>query len=104
MIEAFISFVICAILGFYLLGFIGRIALKFFIRKKTREFQEQFGAKGNYNGQSQSNWNRSANTNSSTQQDEAKEEEGKIHVQQAANTEKRVSRNVGEYVDFEEVK
>ncbi len=101
----FLIFIICTILGFYLLGFIGRIALSYFIKKKQREFQQQFGAKGNYTGQNQSNWNRPHNgTDKEEVKEKAKKQEGKIQVQQSTSTEKKVSQNVGEYVDFEEVK
>ena len=94
--ESFISFVICTILVLYALGYFGRIALGYYIRKKQREFQQQFGSASNHTRDNQSS--------SSSYKDGAKKQEGSIHVQQSTNTEKRVSRNVGEYVDFEEMK
>lgn len=84
----FLSFILSVALGFYLLGIIGRWLLRSWIRRKQREFAEQFGGRGGYTYDP--NGNRDTGR------------EGEVRVQKNGGSAKKVSRDVGEYVEYEE--
>lgn len=88
--DKFLSFIFYTIITLWLLGLLGRWLMRRWLRKKQREFSEQFGGGAQYQR------NRSSRRQNGR--------EGDVRVQQTARIEKKVSGNVGEYVDFEEVK
>lgn len=92
--EGFISFIFYAIITVWLLGLLARFLLRRWVNKKQREFSERFGDGAQYGRQSHRGGGRSQRKTGN---------EGDIHVQQTVRIEKKVSNNVGEYVEFEEV-
>ena len=95
--EAFLSFLFFLILGFYVVGALGRWLLRRWIGKKQQEFAERFGGAsgGEFRGYS---WNFGARTRRPSPR------EGEVTVQQISRVpKKRVSGTVGDYVEFEEV-
>lgn len=94
--AAFLSFILTAILVIWLIGLLGRVMLRVWLVKKQRQFAEQFGPDAQYR---QSNWARAAG--GSPHRDPAGE--GEVRVQKTAQMEKKVSKAVGDYVEFEEV-
>lgn len=91
--EGFLTFILFAIIGFWLLGKIGRWFLRFWIAKKQKEFASQFGDQfGGGGGGSRTSQAR-------------QEETGRVKVSVDESAHKtEVNKNVGDYVDFEEVK
>ena len=83
----FLGVILIIILAFWLLGVIGRWLLRLWLLRKQREFAERFGgnahAGGYHNGPKA-------------------RPEGDVDVRQTARIEKKVNRNVGDYVEFEE--
>lgn len=95
--EAFLSFLFFLILGFYVVGVLGRWLLRRWIGKKQQEFAERFGGAFSGGGRGYS-WNSGARTRRPSPR------EGEVTVQQVSRApEKRVSSTVGDYVEFEEV-
>lgn len=94
--EVLLTIILVAVGIFYLLGFIGRMVLRYWVRRKQREFSEQFGGSpfGQAGGFGQQ---------SSRQRQQKKKPEGEVSVQQTRKVEKRVSKDVGDYVDYEDV-
>lgn len=90
------SFILTAIFVIWLLGLLGRVLLRVWLVKKQRQFAEQFGPDAQYR---QSGWSRAAG--GQPRRDPAAE--GEIRVRQTAPVEKKVSKAVGDYVEFEEV-
>ncbi|MFI3330703.1 MAG: DUF4834 family protein [Rikenellaceae bacterium] len=90
--------IICAIfIGFYILGLLGRLWLRWFIAKKQKEFAQGKQSKGFYYSTSfggKNNNNNKTNT----------KKPGEINIEQIKTTEKKVNTKVGDYVDYEEVK
>lgn len=78
----------------WLLGLLGRVLLRAWIVKKQRQFAEQFGPDAQY----RQSWTWTAG---GSRRDPAKE--GEIKVRQTTQIEKKVSKAVGDYVEFEEV-
>lgn len=101
--EGFISFIFFTIVGFYALGLIGRLLLKYWVRKKQREFSQQFGQGANPGGfYKQYTWGARQAPGNDRQQ---KPKEGEVKIEQTASTKpKKVSKEVGDYVDYEEIK
>lgn len=101
--EGFITFIFITIVGFYALGLIGRLLLKYWVRKKQREFSQQFGQNPNAGGfYKQYTWGASRASGNDTQQ---KTKEGEVKIEQTASAKpKKVSKDVGDYVDYEEIK
>lgn len=82
------------IVGFYLLGLLGRLALSYWIRKKQREFAEG-GSPGGFSRTYAWGGRRSPRPRP----------EGDVSVQQTeASPQKKINKNVGDYVDYEEIK
>ena len=82
------------VVGIYLMGLVGRLALGYWLRKKQREFAESGQARGysrNYT------WGGRKASRSRA--------EGDVTVQQTqASPRKKINKNVGDYVDYEEIK
>ena len=81
------------IVGFYLFGLLGRLFLNYWIRKKQREFAEGNGG-----------FSRTYTWGTGFGRSNRPKPEGDVTVQQTADARKKVNRNVGDYVDYEEVK
>jgi len=89
--EALLTFLFFLIAGFYLISLLGRVFFSHWIRKKQRQFSE---GKGDFFR---------AYTWGQTDRS-SKRSEGDITVSTTRQTEKKINKNVGDYVDFEEVK
>ncbi len=91
----FFQIIFFIFLGTYLLGFLGRLWLRWFVAKKQREFAEGKNPGGFFYGTSFGGNNNKTKT----------KKEGEINVEQLKKpTEKKVKEKVGDYVDFEELK
>lgn len=85
------------VLSFWLFGLIIRWLLRRWIAKKQREFSERFGG-GQFGGTGSAS---RSGTGSARRNNNNKE--GEISVHQTAPVEKKVSKAVGDYVEFEEI-
>lgn len=85
----FFSFIFISILVIWILGQVGKFFARRWIARKQREFAEQFGG-APAGGQGRGSTRRSRR-------------EGEVSVQQTMPVEKKVSKSVGDYVEFEEV-
>ncbi len=90
----FLSFIFITIMVFYLLGWVGKILLRWWLVRKQREFADQFG---------QDQGSAYAGDRRQDGADDARKKEGEVRVEQAQATSKKVNRNVGDYVEYEEV-
>ncbi len=86
--EAFLSVVFIIIIGFYLAGLLGRWLLRYWITKKLGNMQGFGGGSGGRNA---------------GRTDESRKE-GEVRIDRRRASAKRVSSQVGDYVDYEEVK
>ena len=87
------------ITGFYLLGVIGRWALRSWVRREQRKFERSGGnpAGGFY---------RTYTWGTGTGQREAQQpprQEGEVTVRRTHAEEKKVDRTIGDYVEYEDV-
>lgn len=89
--EALLTFLFFLIAGFYLISLLGRVFFSHWIRKKQRQFSE---GKGDFFRAY--TWGQADRS--------SKRSEGDITVSTTRQTEKKINKNVGDYVDFEEVK
>ena len=80
-----LEFVLSLLIIFWLVGAIGKFLFRRWLRSKQRQFEEKF----NYQKQYQEDYRR---------------QEGDVTINGAPNMNKRINDNVGEYVDFEDVK
>lgn len=94
--DGFLSFIFYCIIGFYLLGFLGRLALRLWIRRIQKRYEQNPNG-SNFKGYS---WNFGAGQQ---QQQQEQKSEGEVTIK-TPEQQKRVNKNIGEYVDFEEVK
>lgn len=92
---SFLSFILITIFVIWLIGLVGRLLLRAWIVKKQRQFAEQFGPDAQYK---QNGWTRAAG--GSFRGDTP--DEGEVRVRQTMPVEKKVSKVVGDYVEFEE--
>ena len=76
--DSVLSFIFFLIVGFYLAGLLGRLLLRRWIIRKQKEFEQGGNPKP--------------------------KPEGKVTVEQTRMTQKRVSGDVGDYVEYEEIK
>lgn len=93
----FLKVIFFIIVGFYLFGLIGRLLLRHWVMKKQKEFQQN-GNAGGYTFK-QYTWGTGADRTS-----QRATREGEIKVEKTAGTHKKVSKQVGDYVDYEEIK
>lgn len=87
-VYGMLEFIFITILVIWLMGVLGRFLLRRWIARKQREFARQFGG-AQYGGRTSGRKNN--------------RREGEVSVQQTAPAEKKVSKAVGDYVEFEEV-
>ena len=81
---AFFSFLLSTIIIVYLIGLVGRLVLRWWVQRKMR----QMGADGSgyYGGRRQ-----------------PKTKEGTVKITQVTRETRAVDKNLGEYVDYEEI-
>lgn len=97
--EAILTVIFVIIASFYLLGLAGRILLRYWIRKKQREFAENFGeGQGGFTFKQYTWGGRPAGSRS-----QRSARTGEVRVEETRRVEKRVNNKVGEYVEYEEV-
>lgn len=87
--EGFLTFILFTILGIYILGFVLKLLFKLYIRKVQKQFE---GFAGDMNSQFQQRGRAQS------------QQEGDITITQASAPDKKLKGDVGDYVDFEEVK
>lgn len=92
--DGILSFLFFLIVGLYLFGLISRLLLRSWIRSKQKEFEQG----GGFYGRTYS-WG----TGNRTREQE-KRPEGEVTIQVPNTEEKKVNKNIGDYVDYEEVK
>ncbi len=92
----FLGVVLLIILGFYVLGKILKYVLPLWLAKKMRDFQAKGGGSfaGGFGGSEQRN-------NGGNRQ---KSREGEVKISRTEVKERRINDDVGEYVEFDEVK
>lgn len=91
-----LAFILYVILGFYLLGLIGRFFLRRWVAKKQKEFEANGGSPGGF--YRTYTWGgRGKNT------EKEQKPEGDITIQRTQISEKKVSGTIGDYVEYEEV-
>ncbi len=90
-----LSFILFLIIGFYLAGLLGRILMRYWIIRKQKEFAQGDGNPffGTYG------WRRGGPSDNARPKPE-----GKVTVKQMHATQKRVNGDVGDYVEYEEIK
>lgn len=97
--DTLLTVILVTVALFYLLRIVGGWALRYWIRKKQRQFSQQFGGDG-AGGDSRSFGGYSRRGAGDKRE---KTPEGQVTIHKVKEVEKRVSRNVGDYVEFEEV-
>lgn len=102
----FLTIILFIFLGFWLLGLVGRWSLRWWLAKKQREFQEQFGG-GQQTGTAgeHGGW-RGFYTNfgGKNAAGRKKKREGEVTVTRTVRqSEYQVRKGVGDYVEYEEV-
>ena len=96
--EAILTILFFIVAGFYLLGLVGRLVLRYWLQKKQREFAQNFGeGQGGFTFK-QYTWGRPSGARS-----RRAKRTGEVRVEEMRHIEKRVNRNVGEYVEYEEI-
>lgn len=102
--ETFLTVILFIFVGFWLLGIFGRWTLRWWIARKQREFQQQFGGDGKTAGGAFGNGSFRgfyANFGGSGRK---KKKEGEVTVTRTTRrSEYQVGKGVGEYVEYEEV-
>lgn len=100
----FLEFILYCVLGFYLLGYLARFLLGLWVRRMQKRY-EQNPNRGNFRAYTWGNGHgfgaRGAAQNQ--QQEQQKKQEGEVTIK-TQEQQKRVNKNIGEYVDFEEIK
>ncbi len=91
----FISFIMYFVIGFYLLGFVGRILFRLWLRRIQKRYQQ--------NPQGANFRSYTWGSGQQQQQQEQNKREGEVTVK-TQEKQKRVNQDIGEYVDFEEIK
>lgn len=100
LLKGIALFILYFLMGIVLLAIILMLAFRWRIYKVRRQMEEQFGEQGRTQGGF-----RPRNSGSPFAERERGGREGEVRVHKTAGTpEKRVSGDVGDYVDFEEEK
>ncbi len=90
----FLGIIFLIIVGFYLLGRVLRFAFRYWVAKKMTEFQQR--GFGGFNGYGEQQQQRGEN--------KKRAKEGEVKISRAQTAERRIRDDVGEYVEFDEVK
>ncbi len=85
---AMLKFLFFFLLIVYLFALAGKLLLKGFVNRRTREFAERYA---------------DAQRQQQKQQRQQRHREGEVTVERIEVKEKQVSRKVGEYVEYEEI-
>lgn len=94
-LKGIAAFLLYFTLGILLFGVIILLTIRWRFHRLQREMQEQFGGKRDHNASGEGNFHRHK------QQNSTQEGEVKVHITSEA-PEKRISKDVGDYVEFEE--
>lgn len=86
--ESFLTFILIVVLAFYLIGWLGRILLRRWIARKQQEMAGRFTGNAGYGSRGEGSKAR---------------KEGEVTIQSKGSADKKVGRNVGDYVEYEEV-
>lgn len=101
-----LSFIIITVISFYVLGWVGKHLLRWWLLRKQRQFAEQFGQDGQFSqnggGFSYTSWGGQARNSHGTA-DRQRKKEGEVRVEQTQAAQRKVNSNVGDYVEYEEV-
>ncbi|WP_298064359.1 hypothetical protein [uncultured Rikenella sp.] len=101
--ETFLTVILFLFVVFWLLGLFGRWTLRWWIARKQREFQQQFGSDGKATGGTFGDGSFRgfyANFGGSRK----KKREGEVTVTHTnRHSEYQVGKSVGEYIEYEEV-
>ena len=103
--ETFLSVILIIIIGFYLVGKLLKIFVPIWIRKKMKDFEQgkgPFNNGGTGGANSQGAWSNFGNRNRQSQ--ESKKEEGDVTITKTKDEDRNINKEIGEYVDFDEVK
>ena len=94
LLKGIATMILYAILGLLLFGVLLLVVFGWRVRSMQRRMEEQLNDRFGRNGQqTASSWSRAS----------SRGREGEVHVYKTSETpEKRVSKDVGDYVDFEE--
>lgn len=95
--EGFLTFILLSVLFFYLLGRVGRWALLHWVRKKQREFENGNGTYSRTYAWG-SGWARDRESGGRSARPE-----GEVSIRQTHASEKKVNKNIGDYVEYEEI-
>ena len=101
--ETFLSVILIIIIGFYLVGKLLKIFVPIWIRKKMKDFEQgkgPFNNGGTGGANSQGAWSNFGNR----QSQESKKEEGDVTITKTKDEDRNINKEIGEYVDFDEVK
>lgn len=102
--ETFLTVILFIFVGFWLIGIIGRWTLRWWIARKQREFQQQFGGDGKSTGGAFGNGAFRGFYANFGGNGRKKRNEGEVTVTRTTRrSEYQVSKGVGEYVEYEEV-
>lgn len=79
------------------------LILRFWIAKKMKEFGNKGGSASGFGGSTfYGTWGSTSQYKQAQNQQQPKE--GEVHIEQNATSQKKVNTNVGDYIDYEEVK
>ncbi len=102
--ETFLTVILFLFVGFWLLGIVGQWTLRWWIARKQREFQQQFGSDGKAAGGTFRNGS-FRGFYADFGSNRKKKREGEVTVTHTdRHSEYQVGKSVGEYVEYEEVK
>lgn len=88
--ERFLSFILILVLSLYLAGWIGRLLLRRWLMRKQREMAEHFGG-ADFRDTKRGKRGR------------GEPKEGDVEIRQGTPARKQVNKEIGDYVDYEEV-
>ena len=86
--ESFLKFILITIFVFWLIGILGRVLFRAWVRRKQREYEQFMGG---------------AQQRQQRQGGHTRNNEGEVSIHRTAAPERTIDRSVGDYVDFEEV-
>lgn len=102
----FLSVILTIVIGFWLLGIIGRLLLRFWVGRMQRRMQQGGGGAGGgaFNYGPFKGFYTSYGSAGTSAQSKDKRKEGEVTVETTGQTKSHNHKDIGDYVDFEEVK
>lgn len=91
--------IILIIAAFYFFKWLGKLLLFRWIERKQREFARQFGENGGGYTFKQYSWGGQGQK----ARNKERKPEGEVRIENVHPSPKRVNRNVGDYVEYEEI-